>query len=242
MNIFVSTSNKYLHLLKPFMFLFNKFWSEDQPVTILGYKKPEFELEKNFKFFSLGEDDNVNNWSSDLRRYFELEYISEEPFIYLMEDCLITEKVNLSFVKSLENVYHQTIGKLGRILLSNDVKGLRVQSVFPHNLVEICQDENWRISTSISLWDKRYWLKYLISGRTPWEFEVEGSKEAKNDGWHILAMKDNYPSYFTNGISRHDNDLFKIDFNYWKEPGKRLDQNIINEMIEKDIIKKEWIK
>ena len=30
LNIYVSTSDGHLHAIKPFQFLFNKFWGEDQ--------------------------------------------------------------------------------------------------------------------------------------------------------------------------------------------------------------------
>ena len=50
MRIYVSTSNKYIHLIKPFQYLFNKFWSDSQPVTILGYEEPTFDLYNNFDF------------------------------------------------------------------------------------------------------------------------------------------------------------------------------------------------
>ena len=53
LNIYVSTSNEHLHAIKPFQFLFNKFWGENQNVTILGYRPPDIELYNNFKFVSL---------------------------------------------------------------------------------------------------------------------------------------------------------------------------------------------
>jgi hypothetical protein len=48
MKIYISTSNKYIHLIQPFQYLFNKFWSDKQRVTILGYEEPNFQLYKNF--------------------------------------------------------------------------------------------------------------------------------------------------------------------------------------------------
>ena len=54
MTIYISTSDKYVFLLKPFAYLFNKFWSKDQKVVILGYTKPDFKLPKNFEFVSMG--------------------------------------------------------------------------------------------------------------------------------------------------------------------------------------------
>ena len=54
MKIYISTSDKYVHLIEPFAFLFNKFWSSEQQVVVLGYNKPDFKLPKNFEFISMG--------------------------------------------------------------------------------------------------------------------------------------------------------------------------------------------
>lgn len=44
MKVIVSTSDKYEDVLKVYCFLFNKFWSTDQEVEVVGYKKPSFTL------------------------------------------------------------------------------------------------------------------------------------------------------------------------------------------------------
>ena len=71
LNIYISTSNKYIHLIKPFQYLFNKFWSDKQKVTILGYEEPKFKLEDNFNFISLGKQTTINDWCSDLSNFLE---------------------------------------------------------------------------------------------------------------------------------------------------------------------------
>ena len=43
-NIYVTVSDKYQWLLKPFCYLFNKFWGENQKVTFLCYKPIKFNL------------------------------------------------------------------------------------------------------------------------------------------------------------------------------------------------------
>ena len=72
MKIYISTSDKYVHLIEPFAFLFNKFWSSEQQVVVLGYNKPDFKLPKNFEFISMGISRNdPKEWSTDLRNYFQ---------------------------------------------------------------------------------------------------------------------------------------------------------------------------
>ena len=84
MNIYISTSDNYLHLLKPFSYLFNKFWSDSQRVFILGYKSPSFELPDNFKFISMGEQKGIQYWANDLHKFFSS--IDDEHFIFLKEN------------------------------------------------------------------------------------------------------------------------------------------------------------
>ena len=78
-NIYISTSNKYIHLIKPFQYLFNKFWSGKQNVTILGYEEPKFKLEDNFDFISLGKQTTIDDWCIDLKNFFES--IDDDYFI-----------------------------------------------------------------------------------------------------------------------------------------------------------------
>ena len=68
MNIFVLTSDKYLDALKPFCYLFNKYWSPKQQVVIAGFTPPDFELPKNFHFHPIGpfEDFPIGKWSDAL--------------------------------------------------------------------------------------------------------------------------------------------------------------------------------
>ena len=70
--IFIATSNLFLPMLRPFVHLFNKFWSSEQPVIFLGYSKPNFDLPKNFSFVSMGEQRGINYWSDDVKPIIEI--------------------------------------------------------------------------------------------------------------------------------------------------------------------------
>ena len=68
MKVIVLTSDKYLHALQPFAWLFNKYWSSAQPVTVAGFTPPDFGLPDNFTFHSIGAfaDYPVARWSDAL--------------------------------------------------------------------------------------------------------------------------------------------------------------------------------
>ena len=105
MKIYCTTSDGYHHVLKAFVYLFNKFWGEDQEVIILGYKTPEFELPKNFIFHSMGVQTGLKDWCSDLRKFLELT--EDDYFIMTMEDTFFKGKVN----RNILNAFKQVVSK-----------------------------------------------------------------------------------------------------------------------------------
>ena len=111
LNIYITTSNKYLHVLKPFSYLFNKFWSDTQKVTILGYEKPQFKLPKNFEFVTLGEQKGIEYWSEDLQSFFSS--IDDKYFIYSMEDHFILDYVNFNILDNLKKHLNENVGRVG---------------------------------------------------------------------------------------------------------------------------------
>lgn len=57
MKIVCTTSDKYLHLMPVFVYLFNKYWPNQQ-CEVVGYQKPN-NLPDNFTFHSMGVQGNV---------------------------------------------------------------------------------------------------------------------------------------------------------------------------------------
>ena len=109
-NIYISTSDKYIHLIRPFQYLFNKFWSDKQKVTILGYEKPQFELEDNFNFISLGTQTTIVDWCIDLKSF--LESIDDDYFIHAVEDQFIIKPVNVNTISKLVDMMDENVGRI----------------------------------------------------------------------------------------------------------------------------------
>lgn len=198
MKIFISTANQYMHLLKPFAYLFNRFWNNlggQQKVTVLGYDTPTFSLPDNFDFISMGKQDGgIQAWSTDLRKFFES--IDDKFFIWATEDMFLTH-----YVRSIlmDYIYRNFLtDDLGRFGLTNDNKGRPYEKV-PHieertwNIIESLPLVDYRLSVLWSIWNRDYLLKYLEPGMSPWEFEINGSEKARGDGYRILGcVGDNY--------------------------------------------------
>jgi hypothetical protein len=195
LKIYVSTANQYLHLIKPFSYLFNKFWKRDVQVTVLGYNEPTFKLLNNFNFVSLGKQEGGSKmWSTDLRKFFES--INDEFFVYTLEDLFIALPVNLIIFDNLVSLLDND--KVGRIGLTNDMprgKHNILKSYKKYDIIEREQEERYRLGLTWSIWNREYLLKYLEPNIEPHEFELQGSAKSKNDGYRILGTKKEYCLY-----------------------------------------------
>lgn len=192
--VYCTTSDKYLHLIPVFCYLFNKYWGSDTKVEIAGYKVPDCELPANFSFHSMGVQGDVSEWSTDLRKYFSTK---EDWFVFLMEDTLLKAPV---IIPSILLKYDT-----GRIDLTKDVQK-RPHSIID-GLVLADYDTKYRLSTQPSIWNKVFLLNYLKPGLTPWQFEC---LNPVNDGWNILGLVD-YPVRHNEGVRK--NNIYELDLN-----------------------------
>ena len=88
LNIYISTCDTHIDLMKPFSYLFNKFWDDKQKVNVLGYQPPNFDMPDNFNFISMGKSTgNPKEWAGDLYEYFKS--IDDKHFIFGIEDFFI---------------------------------------------------------------------------------------------------------------------------------------------------------
>lgn len=147
-------------------------------------------------FVSLGTQGPVNEWSTDLRRYFES--LPDTHFVWLFEDTFIR-----SFDHSINHLQPQD--NIGKVCLTNDIQkrehNKEAWFVFAH------PESRYRLSTQPSVWSKKYLLQYLKPNMTPWEFETQ---DPKNDGWNIIGYA--IPPLISNeGVTRHD--IFKLNLN-----------------------------
>lgn len=206
MKVLMSTSNAYLHLLPISCYLFNKNWSPDQVVEIVGYKEPEFELPPNFFFTSMGEQGPPEEFSTDLRKVFER---CGKYTIWLFDDTFIksVDFYKLEIAKKV--IEMQNVGRVG---LSNDsfeqytypayeIDGIKINST--------PQGSEYRLSTQISIWNKDYLFKYLTPGLHPWSFEYQ---EKKHDEFHNLCLGEHdSPISHNEGVRKWDLYKYKLD-------------------------------
>ena len=94
--IFIPICDQNLWILKIYAHLFKKFWGVEQPVVVLGFAKPDFQLPKNFTFVSLAEkqEGGASKWTRYLYDYFSS--IEDEHVIFTLEDFFPIQKPNMN--------------------------------------------------------------------------------------------------------------------------------------------------
>lgn len=186
MKIIVTTSDKYHHLLPVFFYLYNKYWG--QPFDLVGYAKPACELPDNCTWASMGVQGAKTEFSTDLRKYFELQPCN---FVWMMEDTFLKDEVGIIW-------QHTDTVKVGRIDLTKDIQSRKHDA--GRNWIYAGSDTRYRLSTQPSIWNKQFLLQYLTPGLSPWDFETQ---DPKNDGWEVIGFV-KPPVSHNEGVRRFD--------------------------------------
>ena len=251
LKLYIPTCDRYNWLIKPFSFTFNKFWDNHIQVVYLGYTKPDFDLPENFKFISLGEDDSLDNWSIDLKKYFDT--IDDEWLMMTVDDSFSVRDTNTELYNQTLNYLLNSDKKIGRFGLERDLVTRPNKYWDTHDGVDLVEAEpsaDNRISMRWSIWRREYLVKHFVNGRTPWTFESDGTNDSKNDGWAIISYdKKNPPNPPDNSVVFNTNALWRSwyeDFNRVnvmdcskESPNDRLDNETLKEMKELNYFNKE---
>ncbi len=214
MTFYISTNNKHLKCLEVFIYLFNKFMGRNK-LVILGYDKPDFTLTDNCKFISMGKQGPVEEWSNDLRKYFLT--IKDKHIIYATEDAFLYKKSNIEymnylieFVKSrnsigrlnLVNIGEENGDKLTNSRHYNSEFYETIDSKFGKIDLYKLVNSNYTLTTQMSIWNREFFLRYLVDGETPWSFEQAQSVNAAKDKDYDVIMLDNvYPLFKKEGYA-----------------------------------------
>lgn len=165
MKIYVSTCDKYDHLLPGFAYLFNKYWGADQEVHVLGFRQPP-ELPANFVFHSMEPVETVP-WSTNMRRFFS--QVEDDHFIFLFDDYWLTNKID-----------HKKIAEFEDLLVSDKLAKFDLTfflRIYPYDqykdgFIKSRRNNLFRLSTQPAIWSKDFWMKWINPGLTPWQFEI----------------------------------------------------------------------
>jgi hypothetical protein len=193
--VVVSTSDKYLWALKPFSFLFCKYWSELQPVIVAGYSPPPFELPPNFEFHSIDSRPYpAQEWTNGLLKFFD--HFQDEHFVWLLEDFWLRRTVNHSAVQILHD-YAINHPEVYRIDLGTDrlfAKDNRFEPDYLRygtlNLIQSRPDWEYTHSTQCGIFRRDKFIQLLQPNWSPWQFELEGAEILRaHEDWLVLGTR-----------------------------------------------------
>lgn len=197
MQVIVTTSDSSLRVLPGFARLFNLFWSQDQPVTICGFTKPDFPLPDNFHFVSLGrfEDYPVNRWSDAMLKI--IDTVAEEVFALLLDDYWPIRYVDQRGVK----IAYDYMGQFKNVVkfdlcrerLWNDPGGYTHEAnTYAHaghlDLIKSRPHSPYHMSLWAGLWRRDLLRMILVPGESAQQIEINGTVRLSSFGDHMLVM------------------------------------------------------
>lgn len=225
--VLVFTSDTYLKAVRPFAYLFNRYWEDEILVDVVGFKEPEFDLPDNFSFFSLGGMSSypINCWSNAV-----LDYLAPRTeikhFILMLEDYWITREVNHEAIVALAK-YAQDSPSVLKVDLCADrlyAKGMTDYGTLGNlELVKSAYNSPYHMSLMTGIWNRDLFCRFVVPGETPWQVELNGTSrvaEAKDDvlvigtkQWplkHTLAYRGGNANHLLSGeIRAEDMDMMK---------------------------------
>jgi hypothetical protein len=181
MRILLSSVDRYYHILPISAYLFNKYFSQDQVVTVCGFGPiPEqYKLPPNFEFLSIGklEDYPVGKWSDALLRAMDL--IEDETFILMLDDYLITRPVDVHGIQMLYDYMTQF-----KYVLKMDICADRLfawgmedyETCGYFDLVRSHPGSQYHMSLMAGIWNKTNLRRVLIPNQSPWDVELDGTR------------------------------------------------------------------
>lgn len=191
MQILLFTSDKYLHALRPFAWLFQKYWHPEQPVTICGFTPPTFALPPNFTFHSIGafRDYPVTRWSDAVIKV--LDAVADDVFTLMLEDYWLTRPVNREAVRMADDYMRQFAFVLKFDLCADRLYAAGMQDYGTCGYLDLVKSDpasQYHMSLMTGIWRRDLLRKVLIPGETPWQVELEGTPRVRHLAPDVIVL------------------------------------------------------
>tara|TARA_Y100000034_G_C6894705_1_gene412298 strand:+ start:1427 stop:2131 length:705 start_codon:yes stop_codon:yes gene_type:complete len=199
--------------MKMVEFFFDRYWSTVD-VTVLGYKVPDYKSDF-VKFESLGKDVGVDVVCQQLYDFFSK--IDDEYFMLGQPDQPLVTNVDTNLVDFLQNIVtlNDDVGRCSLTLCNSTRPHDVIDEVDEVKVIENIEGTEYKLSAVYSIWNKKYFLKYLEESKDLWDWEVNASAKSINDGWRIVGSVPS-PIDYTHLFKRNE---LRSDWYYSTEPG-----------------------
>lgn len=167
--VLIMSCDRYDDTWEPFFHFFDKYWP-DCPYKIYFASNYRYPAHPRIQPVLFNQE---TNWSDELA--VVLANMPESHVLYVQDDYFL--------LKAVDN---DAIDHLWKKMLARNVSYLRL---FPLSLEEpfpddseispIRPDDPYRTSLQTAIWDKAYLSSLLVSGESPWDFEVQSPARAR---------------------------------------------------------------
>ena len=127
---------------------------------------------------------DIKKWAETVRDF--VRNVGDESLLVMLDDYWIQE-VDADLLSKAEELMAQ-VNHPDKIDLSSDRMQCK-NTTWDSDFVLSAQDAWYRTSLQAAIWKTEYLLKFCKAGWTPWQFEIEGSRLAMNDGAMILGTE-----------------------------------------------------
>ena len=179
MRVLVTTCDHYHHVLKIFIYQFQKYWGRDQEVLILGFTPPNYDLPENFSFLSLGRGEEYppQRWTDALIK--ALSQVEDEVFVLMLEDYILTRPVNLAALLILHDYMMQFKDvikiDLGEDRLYAGGSDLTYNNVGFIDLIKSMPGSPYHMSLWPGMWNRMNMMMILEPGESAQDLEIRGT-------------------------------------------------------------------
>lgn len=181
LNIVVMTSDKQIHAIRGFAYLFNKYFScaPGTNIVVAGFTPPDFELPSNFKFFSIGKQEDYpwNKWSNGLLRFMDA-HPHWRHFIIMLEDYWIVRHVDTYAIYALHQYAIEHPDVL-RVDLCADRLYAGGMTDYGHlgylDIIKSDYKSQYHMSLWASMFNQDLLRRIIVPDESPHDVELEGT-------------------------------------------------------------------
>jgi len=209
MRVVVTTCEKYHWALMPFSHLFNIYWSNLQPVTVLTDNEVSdtIKLPENFEVavYKYDEKPSQKQWSNMLIDY--LRDIDDKNIVLMLDDYWLVRTVDHTGIGTLHE-YMQDSDDILRMDLTDDRQyngeAVNIGHWGHYDLVETPSESPYQLSLQVGIWNRKKLLNILRRNITPWEVELYLASDTLHgkEGMRVLGTRQcliRYANVFVDG-------------------------------------------
>ena len=174
--VVVMVSDPFLHLLPAFAYLFNIYWSEQQPVIVAGYTPPNYKFPPNFEWYRIDKYPYPKDMFSN-GMYKLFSEIKADHFVLLLEDYFLIRTVDHRGIESLAEYCRRHPDVLRCDLTTDRLYNGKMEDHYEawghYDIIESPYESEYQFSFQAGIWNRKLLLPLMVPGKTPWEMEIQ---------------------------------------------------------------------